>query len=44
MSVWVEEALASLEGRGGRSGGARRAVVELLGRQDCCLDIQANYK
>jgi Fur family transcriptional regulator, ferric uptake regulator len=40
MSVWVEEALSSLEGRGGRSGGARRAVVELLGRQDCCLTAQ----
>jgi len=24
----------------GRSGGARRVVVELLGRQDCCLSAQ----
>ena len=26
--------------RRARSGGARRAVVELLGRQDCCLTAQ----
>jgi Fur family ferric uptake transcriptional regulator len=26
-----------LSGAGYRRGGARRAVVELLGRQDCCL-------
>ena len=25
---------------GYRSGGARRAVIELLGRQDCCLTAQ----
>jgi Fur family transcriptional regulator, ferric uptake regulator len=37
---WAEQTLAALEGRGGRSGGARRAVVELLGRQDCCLTAQ----
>jgi Fur family ferric uptake transcriptional regulator len=36
---WSEQALAALEGNG-RSGGARRAVVELLGRQDCCLTAQ----
>ena len=36
---WSEEALAALEAQG-RSGGARRAVVDLLGRQDCCLSAQ----
>jgi len=39
MTSWSDEALAVLEARG-RSGGARRAVVELLGRQDCCLTAQ----
>jgi Fur family transcriptional regulator, ferric uptake regulator len=39
MAGWSTEALAALEARG-RSGGARRAVVELLGRQDCCLTAQ----
>jgi Fur family ferric uptake transcriptional regulator len=39
MGDWSSEALAALEARG-RSGGARRAVVELLGRQDCCLTAQ----
>jgi Fur family ferric uptake transcriptional regulator len=40
MSTWAEQTLAALEGKGRRSGGARRAVVELLGRQDCCLTAQ----
>lgn len=39
VSNWSSEALAALEARG-RSGGARRAVVDLLGRQDCCLTAQ----
>jgi Fur family transcriptional regulator, ferric uptake regulator len=39
VSTWSEQALAALEAQG-RSGGARRAVVELLGRQDCCLTAQ----
>ena len=29
-----------LRAKGHRDGGARRAVVELLGRQDCCLTAQ----
>jgi Fur family ferric uptake transcriptional regulator len=40
VTRWADEALAALEARGRRSGGARRAVVELLGRQDCCLTAQ----
>jgi Fur family ferric uptake transcriptional regulator len=37
---WAESTLASIQSKGHRSGGARRAVVELLGRQDCCLTAQ----
>ena len=39
LSAWSKEALAALEARG-RSGGARRAVVDLLGHEDCCLTAQ----
>jgi Fur family ferric uptake transcriptional regulator len=38
--TWTEETLADLGDAGYRSGGARRAVIELLGRQDCCLTAQ----
>jgi Fur family ferric uptake transcriptional regulator len=34
---WEEHALARLQDAGYRRGGARRAVVELLGRQHCAL-------
>jgi Fur family transcriptional regulator, ferric uptake regulator len=37
---WSELASDALERTGGRAGGARRAVVELLSRQDCCLSAQ----
>jgi Fur family ferric uptake transcriptional regulator len=39
-SSWADETLAALKAAGYRSGGARRAVIELLGRQDCCLTAQ----
>ena len=39
-SEWTAQTLASLRGGGYRNGVARRAVVELLGRQDCCLTAQ----
>jgi Fur family ferric uptake transcriptional regulator len=39
VTSWSDQALTALEERG-RSGGARRAVVELLGRQHCCLSAQ----
>jgi Fur family ferric uptake transcriptional regulator len=39
-SAWAEEALAALRQKGHRSGGARHAVIELLGRQSCCLTAQ----
>jgi Fur family transcriptional regulator, ferric uptake regulator len=34
---WNEHAEAALKSSGYRSGGARRAVVQLLSHQDCCL-------
>ena len=37
---WAELALDALSSEGRRPGGARRAVVELLARQDCCLSAQ----
>src|SRR6266487_3345826 len=40
MTTWAEDTLSALGKAGYRSGGARRAVIELLGRQDCCLTAQ----
>jgi Fur family ferric uptake transcriptional regulator len=37
---WTETTLATLRASGYRSGGARRTVVELLGRLACCLTAQ----
>jgi Fur family ferric uptake transcriptional regulator len=37
---WTERTLTELRTRGHRSGGARTAVIELLGRQPCCLTAQ----
>lgn len=37
---WSELANEALDRAGKRAGGARRAVVELLSRQDCCLSAQ----
>ena len=37
---WTGHALETLEDAGFRSGGARRAVVDLLGRQNCCMSAQ----
>jgi Fur family ferric uptake transcriptional regulator len=38
---WVEHALETLQQAGCREGGARRAVVELLGEQDCAISALA---
>jgi Fur family ferric uptake transcriptional regulator len=38
--AWAESALARMRSQSGRSGGARRVVVEYLGRQDCCVSAQ----
>ena len=40
MSTWTEHALTTLEREGYRAGAARRTVVELLGRQACCLSAK----
>ena len=37
---WTRRTLDALRGSGYRNGLARRAVVELLGDQDCCLTAQ----
>src|SRR3954463_4288782 len=37
---WAEATLDALQRKGLRNGGARRAVIELLGEQDCCLTAQ----
>jgi Fur family ferric uptake transcriptional regulator len=39
-SPWAEQTLASLRRKGHRDGGARRAVIQLLGDQSCCLTAQ----
>ncbi len=38
--AWTEHASAGLRAAGHRSGGARRTVVDYLGRQSCCLSAQ----
>ena len=40
MASWTEHALTTLEREGYRAGAARRTVVELLGRQACCLSAK----
>jgi Fur family ferric uptake transcriptional regulator len=37
---WTKDARAALDSAGYRRGGARAAVVDLLGRQDCCVSAQ----
>ena len=39
-TTWTESALTRLRAASGRSGGARRRVVVLLGEQNCCLSAQ----
>jgi Fur family transcriptional regulator, ferric uptake regulator len=39
-ATWAETTIETLRARGHRDGGARRAVIELLGRQRCCLTAQ----
>lgn len=40
MTPWTEHAQRGLQQAGLRSGGARRAVVDFLAAQDCCLSVQ----
>jgi Fur family ferric uptake transcriptional regulator len=37
---WAEETTDALLRKGLRNGGARRAVIDLLAAQDCCLGAQ----
>lgn len=37
---WAAHARATLRATGARAGGARRAVIDLLDGQDCCLSAQ----
>ena len=37
---WSEATLEALQRKGLRNGGARRAVIDLLAEQDCCLTAQ----
>ena len=38
--AWPETAMRGLRATSGRSGSARRTVVDFLGRQDCCSSAQ----
>jgi Fur family ferric uptake transcriptional regulator len=38
--AWARSALARMRSESGRSGNARRLVVEFLSHQDCCLSAQ----
>jgi Fur family transcriptional regulator, ferric uptake regulator len=40
VNEWTEATLETLHRKGLRNGGARRAVIELLDEQDCCLTAQ----
>jgi Fur family transcriptional regulator, ferric uptake regulator len=40
LTTWTADTDATLTRAGFRRGGARRAVVELLARQSCCLSAQ----
>ncbi len=37
---WADHALRAVAAAGRRGGGARRAIVEFLGRQRCCVTAQ----
>jgi Fur family transcriptional regulator, ferric uptake regulator len=39
-NAWIDNALQRLRDTTGRSGGARRVVVEFLGTQGCCVSAQ----
>ena len=44
QAAWTHETLAALRQAGFRGGSARRAVVELLSQQHCCLTAQQIYE
>lgn len=39
-AAWARHAEQAIDDAGLRAGGARRAVVDLLAKQDCCLSAQ----
>jgi Fur family ferric uptake transcriptional regulator len=39
-SVWAESALTKLRAESGRTGGARREVVQYIDAQHCCVSAQ----
>ena len=41
---WTKGALHRMRSETGRSGGARRVVVEFLGGQNCCLSAEQVYE
>jgi Fur family ferric uptake transcriptional regulator len=41
--TWTETTIEMLARKGLRNGGARRAVIDLLASQDCCLTAQAIF-
>jgi Fur family ferric uptake transcriptional regulator len=42
-TTWADETVARLLAKGLRNGGARRAVIELLAEQNCCLTAQEMF-
>jgi Fur family transcriptional regulator, ferric uptake regulator len=40
---WSQSTLEALQRKGLRNGGARRAVIDLLAEQDCCLTAQEMF-
>ena len=40
---WAAATLQALQRKGLRNGGARRAVIDLLAEQDCCLTAQEMF-
>ena len=38
--TWIQTALGRMRSESGRSGGARRVVVEFIGGRDCCVSAQ----
>jgi Fur family transcriptional regulator, ferric uptake regulator len=43
QQAWAETTVQALLRKGLRNGGARRAVIDLLAEQDCCLSAQEMF-
>jgi Fur family ferric uptake transcriptional regulator len=44
VQTWTDTALERLRSSSGRTGGARLRVVDLVGRQECCLSVQEMHE